>query len=116
MTVTSLPYHAERIEHLHRERSGLQAAVRALRSDIRAGDIAEADGAERIARLNVEIAHVRADLAAAEAAVVEDGFNLYTFRDVLRLRRMTACARAEHDTLLAMYRDELGIAAERAGR
>jgi|GEM_PF-5919747 len=106
-----LPGFADRIEAFHRERCGLQGALRDIRAEIKAGEITATDAAPRIARLNTEIAHVRADLAAVEADAAQRGFTLPLLREALRLRRMAPEERAEYDIVLAMYRDALGIAA-----
>jgi len=101
--------YANRIEALHRERLGLQAAANDVRAEVKAGATPPDQAAPRLARINAEIANVRADIATTEAQAVAKGFSTTYLRAALRLRRMTPDERDHHDALMAMYREDLGI-------
>ncbi|KAA5602632.1 DUF2312 domain-containing protein [Roseospira marina] len=100
---------ADRIDALRRERAGLLRAAREARAEAKASPAKAHETALRLARINAEVASVRADIAAAEALAVVNGFNVSLIHAALRLRRMSPDERAEHDAQMALYRQDLGI-------
>ncbi len=69
----------------------------------------------RIERLEEEKAALAADIREVLGEAKSEGFDTKVLRQVIRLRRMDRAARQEHEALLALYKDVLGMAEEEGG-
>lgn len=64
---------------------------------------------ERIERLEEERASLSADVREVLAEAKANGFDTKVLRQVLKLRKMDASDRAEHESLLELYLHALGM-------
>ncbi len=65
----------------------------------------------RVERLEAEKAAIAADIREVYAEAKGTGFDTRTMRTLVRLRRMDAAERAEHEALLDIYKAALGMLA-----
>ena len=67
---------------------------------------------ERVERLDEEKAALNADISEVYKEAKGNGFDTKIMRQVVRLRKMDATERQEHDAILDLYLSALGMVTE----
>ena len=65
---------------------------------------------ERIEKMNVEIRDRNEDKSAIFAEAKSSGFDTRALKEVVKLRSMDPDKRIEHETLVDLYRNAVGLA------
>lgn len=65
---------------------------------------------ERVENLNIEIRDRNEDKAAIFAEAKSSGYDTKAMKEVVRLRAMDPSKRSEHETLVDLYRNAVGLA------